>query len=78
MGRGQRAGFGFEHFANGGGFTVGQFGDQAGGAGFAADATFDVFGRRKDSELVAGFLQQFAATRRTAGKDDVRRLEARG
>ena len=55
---------------DGGRLAVGQFGDQAGWAGFAADAAFDVLGRWHDGEFVAGLAQQLAAPRRTAGEDE--------
>ena len=57
--------------ADGGGLAVGQFGYQARGTGFAADAAFDVFGRRDDSELVARFVKKLAPSRRATGEDEM-------
>jgi hypothetical protein len=55
--------------SNVGRLFVGQPSDQFGRAFAAANAAFDRFGRRDDFELIPGFRQQFAASRRSAGKD---------
>jgi hypothetical protein len=62
--------------SDGSGFAVGEFGNEAGRAEFAADAAFDVLGRGHNFVLVARFLQQLAAARGSAGEDEVRGLGA--
>src|SRR5262245_56062656 len=58
--------------ADRGGFAIGQLRDQPRRAGLAANATLDVFRRRNDRKVVAGFLQQFAPPRGTAGENEVK------
>ncbi len=61
--------------ADGGGFAVREFGDEAGGTRFAADPALHVFHRRHDGERIAGFFEQFAAAWRTTGEDQVQAWE---